>query len=270
MKSDPKTRWRPQGQPPSFKDMLTLYGRKPVLEVIGDQDLKPWRLHIDKQVPKAGIIAEILRAAEQRGLGISWHTRQSLSRISKNGRQDQGVALDVQSPHWSQWQQLVDDPAPDIRLLALNRITNPQNLGMIIRTVAASPLSGLLVPRTGCARIDALVIKASAGTLFRAPLYFCDNLIEPLSELSARNFEIIGLDSEGTTRINELTSIRRSLMVLGNETDGLDEDITPLCDQLVRIPLRDGIESLNVSAAAAVVAFSPLYAMLDSPLDSLL
>ena len=48
-------------------------------------------------------------------------------------------------------------------------------------------------------------------------------------------------------------------MILGNETDGLDEDIRPLCDKLVRIPLREGIESLNVSAAAAVVAFSPLY-----------
>lgn len=239
--------------------MLTLYGRKPVHEVIVNPDLTPWRLHVDEQVPRAGIVAEILRTAKHRSVDIQWHTRQSLSRISKNGRQDQGVALDVQSPHWAHWQELLDETTPNIRLLALNRITNPQNLGMIIRTVAASPLSGLLIPRTGCARIDGLVIKASAGTLFKAPLYFCNDLVSVLPELSAQGFRILGMDGTGNMTVNELTGIDRSLMVLGNETEGLDGEIVALCDQLVRIPLRAGVESLNVSAAAAVVAFATLY-----------
>ncbi len=240
--------------------MLTLYGRKPVLEAITNVDLQPWRLHVDKQLPRNGILAEILSAAERHDIEISWHTRQSLSRISRNSRQDQGVALDVQSPHWSNWQQLLDLSEPEVRVLALNRITNPQNLGMIIRTVAASPLSGLLIPRTGCAKIDGLVIKASAGTLFKAPLYFCDELMAPLSALAEHGFVTVGLASGGSIAINELTHTNRSLMVLGNETNGLDDDIADRCDQLVRIPLRDGIDSLNVSAAAAVAAFSSLYA----------
>ncbi|MBK8132487.1 MAG: 23S rRNA (guanosine(2251)-2'-O)-methyltransferase RlmB, partial [Gammaproteobacteria bacterium] len=79
-------------------------------------------------------------------------------------------------PRHADYRDLPLSGAPPLQLLALDRVTNPQNLGMIVRTVCASPLDGLLLPRQGCAPLSPLVIKASAGTLFRCPLWRCDRL----------------------------------------------------------------------------------------------
>lgn len=233
---------------------LTLYGRKPVLEAL-QSDVIALRLHVAGK--PEGSLVEIIRLARQQGIEIRNHKRRQLSFISKNSRQDQGVALDIEAPCLTDLTGLSDDPG---QYLALDGLTNPQNLGMIVRSVAASPMSGLILPSHGSAQLDPLAYKASAGTLVRARIYRCEHLTPALSELKARGFRIYGLDGAGEIQLNQLPMESHTVFVLGNETYGLSPEVRKICDQLVNIPMADGIESLNVSAAATLVAFRQLFA----------
>jgi len=117
-------------------------------------------------------------------------------------------------------------------------------------------VSGLVLPRRGCARLDGLVMKASAGTLFRCRIYYCEALISGLDLLTDKGFEIIGLSSHGQAEpLARWTTSDRRVLVLGNETEGLSAGAESRCHRLMRIPLGNGVESLNVSAAASIVAF---------------
>ncbi|MEQ8800474.1 MAG: RNA methyltransferase substrate-binding domain-containing protein, partial [Haliea sp.] len=115
-----------------FDRVLTVYGRKPVLEALLDPALTLHALHIADSNRDGGVMAEILRAAQRRGVEPRYHGRAELARISRNGRQDQGVAADILCPAFQRLEDYLEKlPAPPQRLLALDGITNPQNLGMI-------------------------------------------------------------------------------------------------------------------------------------------
>ena len=223
-----------------YDDMITLYGRKPVLEVLSDKGTSVHRLHLADSNKQGGIIAEILALAGSRDIEVVHHSRAELSRISRNARQDQGVAVDIDAPSYRSLTALPDEPA---ELLVLDGVTNPQNLGMIIRSVAASPAGGLVLPKKGCARLDPLVHKASAGTLIRAPIYHCPTLESGLKSLRSKGYSVVGLDSNTPSNIGDVAAGQKTAFVLGNETTGLSDVARKHCDQLARIPLNPDVES---------------------------
>ena len=126
---------------------LTLYGRKPALEALQDPALTIHCLHLAESNRPTGIIAQIIAEAERRGIAIRHHDRQALSRISKNGRQDQGVALDVVCPRFMSLEAFIDVAEGPQTILALDGLTNPQNVGMIIRSAVAAGIDGVLYPK---------------------------------------------------------------------------------------------------------------------------
>ena len=241
-----------------FAGMMTLYGRKTVLEVLQDPSINIYRLHLASSNKSAGTIEEIEALARARGLEICYHDKQALSRISKNGRQDQGVVVDIEPTGYRDISQV---PEVTGDLIGLDGISNPQNLGMVIRSVAASPLGGLLLPRKGCAKIGPLVHKASAGTLFKADIYHAATLEHGLKFLKSANFNIVGLTGSASTQLSELPlqADRRRIFLLGNESGGLRDNIRKLCHTEVRIPMANNVESINVAAAATLVAFRGLF-----------
>ena len=249
----------------TFDSMITLYGRMPVLELLEDFSTTIFRLHLAESNADADIMRRIITLAQNRNIEIVHHTKQALSRISKSGRQDQGVAIDVKPDHYLSLNDLgLSLPGPDgaaFDVIALDRVTNPQNLGMIIRSVAASPINGLLLPKKGCAKIDPLVHKASAGTLIKAPIFHCPTIVDGLKQLKKEGFEIFGLDGNATRSMTALGKGRgqRRAFVLGNESQGLSYEVKALCDDLIKIPISNKVESLNVAAAATLVAFHSIY-----------
>ena len=133
------------------------------------------------------------------GVPVREHSRTTLSRISRNGKQDQGVALDIHCPEFATPEALfgkIDGPA--IRILALDGITNPQNVGMIIRAAVAGGMDAILYPQRGVAALGPLVIKASAGVIFRAPIVRCDHLQAALEMAQNRGFSIATLEGRPT------------------------------------------------------------------------
>jgi 23S rRNA (guanosine2251-2'-O)-methyltransferase len=241
--------------------VLTLYGRKPVLETLADSTLECHALHLAQSNRDSGIIKELVASAARRNIPIHRHTRTELSRISKNGKQDQGVALDVICPNFKTLGDHLAQIAeqPQARLIALDAIINPQNLGMIIRSAAAGAIDAILLPSKGCAALGPLVIKASAGTLFKAPIVRCAALAEALTDYKNAGAHICTL--EGNAR-DSLFSHRESsftIYVLGNETEGVSKASSALADHRLAIPMRHGVESLNVAVAASLIAFSPYF-----------
>ncbi|MGE3970558.1 MAG: TrmH family RNA methyltransferase [Porticoccaceae bacterium] len=238
-----------------YARFITVYGRNPVLEVLRDPHLSVHRLHLATSNRPDGTIAELLVLAQQRGIEVRHHSREALARISKNGRQDQGVAADIACPRHADYRDLPLSGTRPLQLLALDRVTNPQNLGMIVRTVCASPLDGLLLPRQGCAALSPLVVKASAGTLFRCPLWRCERLPDALAELAAGGVEIVVLAADAPVALGAYRPRGAVVYVLGNETEGVSAAVSALAKCRVRIPMANGVESLNVAVTAALIAF---------------
>ena len=247
-----------------YENLITLYGRKPVRELLMDNDVKIFRLHLADSNANSEIMREIEQLANSRNIEIKVHSKRELSRISKNSKQDQGVAIDVKSERYRSIESLSEDlnnslSDEPVELIAVDRITNPQNLGMIIRSVAASPMHGLLLPKKGCAKIDPLVFKSSAGTLIKTNIYHCDELTSGITQLKERGFEVLGLAGGSNTSLSSLEKGKHRLFIVGNESEGLSESVQSHCDRLLSIPMNAGVESINVVAAATLVAFRTIF-----------
>lgn len=235
---------------------LTIYGRKPVLEALSDTQIQPRRLHLADSNKSAGIITDIIKSADNRDIEIRYHDKRALSRISKNGKQDQGVALDIECPNFKGVDELAKTAlSPDDRFLVLDGITNPQNVGMIIRSALAADITGIVYPKQGVATLGPLVIKASAGTAMRAPLIRCANALEGVTALKANGMRIVTLAGDTDLTLNRLESGIATAFVLGGETDGVSHQIRGLADCSVSIPMANKVESLNVAVTAALVAY---------------
>ena len=182
-----------------FEKIITLYGRNVVIEVLQDDNIEVHKLHMADSNKTDGAISTILSLAKKRDIEITYHAKNSLSRISKNAKQDQGVAIDIISQSYKNAQEIKN--LSRFKLIALDGIQNPQNLGMIIRSCAAGNIDGIILPKKSSAKISPLVIKASAGTLFKLPIYFCNSLDEILNDLT-------------DTKVYALSSHEKTLSIL--------------------------------------------------------
>ena len=241
-----------------FDRVVTVYGRKPALEALLDRRLTCHAVHLAGSNRPSGIIADILAAAGARDIPVQRHSREELAHISKNGRQDQGVAVDVLCPRFRSLEEYLDGLAPESpqRLLALDGITNPQNLGMIVRSATAGQIDGIIWSRKGNAALGPLVIKASAGTLYRAPLLPCPALPAALRACRDRGFEICTLAADAPSSLFGHVPPGRCIYVLGNETEGVSAAVAALADRALSIPMNNGVESLNVAVTASLIAYA--------------
>lgn len=235
---------------------ITVYGRKPVLEVLSRRDLAVRRVHLAKEA-RGPVVREIRAAAEERGIELAIKSAAEVNRVSRNAKQDQGVAADVEAPSMRAFASYLAQLEPErgSHLLALDNVTTPANVGMILRTATVLGLDGVLLPRRGCPDIGPLVIKASAGVAFRAPILRCAELADALSDAKLAGFCVYGLSDRGATPLDALRARERAIFMLGNETEGISSAIAPLVDEWVRIPMARAGDSLNVASAAAIVAY---------------
>jgi 23S rRNA (guanosine2251-2'-O)-methyltransferase len=239
-----------------FDRCLTVYGRNPVLEALQAPGVVCERIHLARSNKPAPIIDQIEALAQRHGAEIRHHGRGELARVSRNSREDQGVAADLR---WPGYRQLADilplSPDKHRVILAIDGVSNPQNLGMLIRSATAGDCYGILLPRHGGCDIGPLVIKASAGTLFRATLLRCDHLPAALQQLRDCGWKTSVLDGAAPRSLFEPMDNAARVFVLGSESTGVSERTRSLADEQFSIPMRNGVESLNVAVSAALVAY---------------
>ena len=234
-----------------FEKVITLYGRNVVTEMLQDKSIEIYKLHMANSNKPDATIKKILLLAKERGIEITHHNKSALSRISKNAKQDQGVAIDIISKSYAHAREI--HKLHSYRLIALDGIHNPQNLGMIIRSCAAGYVDGIILPKKNSAKISPLVVKASAGTLFKLPIYFCDRVDEVLRELKDADIYALSLDAKES--IYDVEISKKTIFVLGNESEGVSSEVAQLCNKKLIIPMNREVESLNVAVTAALLAF---------------
>jgi 23S rRNA (guanosine2251-2'-O)-methyltransferase len=237
-----------------FDKVLTIYGRNAVVEALRDPDISIHKLHLSRSNKDAQVLDEMKRIAQKRGIEIAYHDKASLSHISKNAKQDQGVALDIILEHFGNEENFISNNIK-YRILALDGITNPQNLGMIIRSAAAGNIDAIILPTKGTAQISPLVIKASVGTLFKMPIIKTSDLTKTLKRFREEGVTLYTLSSYAKKSYKEAAYGDKSIFVLGNESEGVSREVEALCDERISIPMNRGVESLNVAVTASLIAF---------------
>ena len=236
------------------KNLITIYGRNPVLEALENRDLEIFSLHFSKSNKPSDKLKKIEQLAKKRGIKLKYHTKEQLSRISKNSKQDQGVALDIILNNLKDIELLKEKNS--YRVLALDNITNPQNLGMIIRSATAGNIDAIILQKKGTASlVSALTIKASAGTLFKLPIIQVTSLYKSLKELKESGSKVISLSLDTSNILKNINPPQKSIFVLGNESSGVTKEILELSDYKVKIEMNRGVESLNVAITAALISF---------------
>ncbi|MEA3018745.1 MAG: rRNA (guanosine2251-2-O)-methyltransferase [Actinomycetota bacterium] len=229
---------------------VTIYGRMPVLEALADERVAVAKVLLSRAA-RGESVDEIVAAAARRGVAVQRVAPEKVTRISGNGRHDQGVVADVDAPGLGALDTWLGSAPVTCALLVLDGITNPANVGMVIRTATAAGLDGVVLPRAGVPDVGPLVIKASAGVAFRATILQSATASSACASLRTAGIELIGLRADSAESLFDAPLPDRAAYVLGSETDGVSVE----CDRWLSIPLAVGVESLNVAVAAGLVAY---------------
>ena len=198
-------------------------------------------------------LTEALALARKRGLEIVEVSRGQLDRIA-TGSSHQGVALVVPPYEYAHPADLLDVPGDEAPLIAaLDQVTDPRNLGAVIRSVAAFGGHGVVVPERRSAGMSAGAWKTSAGAAARVRVARAVNLTRALKDYQKAGLTVIGLAGDGDMSLDDIDFAHDAIVVVvGSEDEGLSRLVRETCDIIVSIPVSSAVESLNAGVAAGV------------------
>jgi 23S rRNA (guanosine2251-2'-O)-methyltransferase len=232
----------------------TVLGRNPVLECLR-AGIPATALYVALGTEADERLTESVSRAADSGIPILEVPRNDLDRISSNGLH-QGIALQVPPYDYAHPDDLlaaVRNGSSPALLVALDNISDPRNLGAIIRSVAAFAGDGVLIPQRRSAAVSAVAWRTSAGAAARVPVARATNLNRALKDWASAGIQVVGLDPDGDTSIDELDATGDLVIVVGSEGKGLSRLVRENCDTVVSIPMAGPTESLNAAVAAGVV-----------------
>ena len=237
-------------------EMVT--GRNSVIEALRAK-IPATTLHIATKIDMDDRVRESIALANKRGIPLLEIPRPELDRLTGPDTVHQGIALSVPPYSYAHPLELAEkaeagDSAPVF--VALDGITDPRNLGAIVRSVAAFGGYGVIVPKRRSVGVNAAAWKTSAGAIARTPVAMAANLTQTLKSFKDRGYFVVGLDGEADSSlpVTELAGTPL-LIVVGSEGKGLSRLITETCDVIVSIPMSGKTESLNAGIAASVVLY---------------
>ena len=226
---------------------IRLYGRHAVEAALDNPDRKCRKLWVTGEIKQAYHLPE--------GLPVETGDGAALARMVPGDAPHQGLVLEVDPlPHvhldtlWT----LTDEKRP---ILLLDQVTDPHNVGAIIRSAAAFGAAGIVTQDRHSPPESGALAKAASGALERLPWVRVTNLSRALEEIGEAGYWRIGLDGTGPMTLGEAQRDMPPCLVLGAEGDGLRPNVAAHCDVIARLPITAAVESLNVSNAAAVALY---------------
>lgn len=228
-------------------------GRNPVLEALRTHT-PTTALYVALGVETDERITEIVRTATDRGVPLLEVSRAELDRMT-GGVLHQGVGLQVPPFAYELFEDLLASAseAATPLLVALDGVTDPRNLGAVVRSAAAFGAQGVFLPERRAASMTATAWRTSAGAAARIPVAQVTNLTRALQACQTAGFTVVGLDADGATDLYDLDAALSPLVVVvGSEGRGLSRLVGATCDLRVSIPISSTVDSLNASVAAAV------------------
>jgi 23S rRNA (guanosine2251-2'-O)-methyltransferase len=230
---------------------VILYGINPVHEALLNSADKVQRVYFlrGKSNPR---IQELIDLCRQNRLPVHFEAPKILDRKSE-GQKHQGVVAEMAAHHYADFSDLLDRK-PSL-LVLLDGVEDPGNLGAVIRTAEAAGVHALLLPNRRTCGITPAVIKASAGAALHLEICRIGNVANTLEQLKDCGYWIVGLDMGGQESLSQIDTRLPLVLVIGSENRGLRRLVKEKTDFLVRLPMHGKVESLNLSAAAAILIY---------------
>ncbi|MFD9813686.1 23S rRNA (guanosine(2251)-2'-O)-methyltransferase RlmB [Streptomyces sp. NPDC059080] len=231
-------------------------GRNPVFEALRD-GVPATTLYVQQFIDSDERVREALQLATQRGdIHLMEAPRPELDRMT-NGLNHQGLVLQVPPYDYAHPEDLAAaafDGGEEPLIVALDGVTDPRNLGAVVRSVCAFGGHGVVVPERRAAGMTAGAWKTSAGTAARTPVARATNLTRTLEQYQKAGLMVVGLAADGEMELQDVEALNGPVViVVGSEGKGLSRLVGETCDVRVRIPMPGGAESLNAGVAAGVV-----------------
>ncbi|MEP7019992.1 MAG: 23S rRNA (guanosine(2251)-2'-O)-methyltransferase RlmB [Pseudonocardiales bacterium] len=231
-----------------------LVGRNPVAEALKAK-IPATALYVAVGLDSDERVTEAIKLASNRGIALLEISRAEMDRKT-GGLLHQGIALQVPPFAYRELPDVLAAAAESTTaplLVALDGVTDPRNLGAVIRSAVAFGAHGVIVPERRAAGVTATAWRTSAGTAARIPVAQVTNLVRALKDCQQAGMYVVGLDADGTTTLDELQLATDPIVVVvGSEGRGLSRLVGATCDVTLSIPMAGDAESLNASVAAAV------------------
>jgi 23S rRNA (guanosine2251-2'-O)-methyltransferase len=165
----------------------------------------------------------------------------------------QGIALVIKPFNYSEFDQIIAKAKKPMMLIGLDGITDPHNLGAVVRSAAAFGADGVVIPERRNAAMTGSAWKASAGAAARMPIAQVTNLVRSIEDAKKAGCFVIGLDAEGDAELSKMNLAKESIyIIVGSEGKGLSRLVREKCDLVVSIAMQSNVESLNASVATAI------------------
>lgn len=227
-----------------------IIGRNPVAEAIRSGR------EIDKILIKKdgmeGSIVPIIKKAKQKGIIVQEVEKQKLDRLADGGNH-QGIAAFTAAHEYASVEDILSRSENPL-IIICDKITDPHNLGSILRTANCVGASGVIIPKRNSVGLNGIVAKTSVGAVEYTPVARVTNIVQTIDTLKEKGFWVAGADMNGEEMYS--SNLTGSLcLVIGSEGEGISRLVKEKCDFLVKIPMFGEINSLNASVAAAVLMY---------------
>ena len=194
---------------------------------------------------------DILSLIKKRNLKAIYLEKYKMDTLAKNNHQ--GVILETGDYNYVDIKDIVENK-DTCKIVLLDHLEDPHNLGAIVRTVEASGIDGIILPLNRSVSVNETVMKTSVGSLYNTKICQVTNLFNTIKYLKKEGFWIYGADMEGDD-FHNVTFSTKSCLIIGNEGKGLQRIVREECDYIVSIPMYGKVNSLNASVAAGILIY---------------
>lgn len=230
-----------------------VYGINPVCELIRAGRRRIRRIYLLQHSSGEGI-KRILALLKGRGILPVYVSREVLSNIARSSEHQGAVAL-CEHFYISSFKDFLSDSERHRRILIINNVQDPHNLGAVLRSAYLFKFDGIILSRRHTLSLTPAVAKASAGAMEYVDIAIEENLPQVVMDLKRAFYKIISLDIRGESDIYSVKSIEPVVVIVGGEDSGVSSKLLSLSDLVVKIPVRDENLSLNLSVSAAIMMY---------------
>lgn len=231
----------------------TVFGIRPVLEAI-ESGRTIERVYIKKDAD-GQLISELREIIRRKKIRTQEVPVEKLNRLVKGNHQ--GVVAQMSAIEYAELLDIIENISPDETplLVIFDGVTDVRNFGAIARSAECAGAHGLIVPIKNAAPVNADAIKTSAGALYRIPVCRVGSIRNTIKTLQAEGMQVVAASEKSRKIIYDADFSKPTVLVMGSEDMGISKEVLKICDEQLAIPIVGEIESLNVSAAAAVMLF---------------
>ena len=237
-----------------MEEQNVIFGRNPVIEAIkSGKEIE--KIYVSKTA--GGNISKIINFAKEAGIVVSTTDNDTLSELA-GSRNHQGIVALSAVYQYFEVEDLLEYAEQKKEkpfLLILDEITDPHNLGAIIRSAEAFGVHGIIIPKRRAVGVNATVVKTSAGAVEHMKIAKVSNINNTIRNLKERGLWIVGTDVNGGKSFEEIDYDFPVALVIGNEGKGVSKLVLQNCDFVVKIPMKGKINSLNASVAASLLIY---------------